>query len=312
MQGLQLAFNVVVPLVVYMGIGVLIRLLGLFSEKTLDEMNTVIFKIFIPLSLFFDIYGSDLGSAVQWPLFVLTVALITATFVAALLICRKTIPERADIPTVAQGVFRSNTVLFGTVISNSIAGDEGAAIISALLVVVVPLLNILAVIDFEVSRGGKVDIKKTLWQIAKNPLVLAGIVGAAVNLSGLKIPGILYTPLNVLGDMASPLALVILGAALSFKSMVSHKGRLLAAVAGRLVIAPVVCLVICALFGYRGATMAALLAIFASPTAVAATPMAQTLGGNARLAGEIVALTTVFSVVTVFAFTAVMSNLGMF
>ncbi len=312
MQGFNLAFGVVVPLIVYMGIGMLIRALGLFSEDSLKEMNTVIFKVFIPLSLFFDIYSADLGSVVDAPLFLWTAGLITASFVIALLICKKTIPDRADVPTVAQGIYRSNTVLFGTVISRSIAGETGAAIMAALFVMVVPLLNILAVIDFEVMRGGKVDMKKTLWQIVKNPLVLAGILGGLVNLSGLRLPELICQPLVTLGDLASPLALVVLGAMLSFKSMVSHRGRLLAAVFCKLVTVPVICIGIMALLGYRGPTMAAILAIYASPTAVASTPMAQTLGGNVNLAGEIVALTTVFSVMTVFLFTAVMSNLGMF
>ena len=312
MQSFELAFNVVVPLVVYMAIGVIIKLLGLFSEDTLKEMNTVIFKVFIPISLFFDIYNADLGAAVQWPLMIWTLALVTASFLVALFFCGKFIPDRADVPTVTQGIFRSNTVLFGTVISSSISGDSGSAVMAALLAVVVPLLNILAVIGFEVTRGGKVDVKKTLLQIAKNPLVLACVLGAIVNLTGLKIPPILDKPLNVLGDMASPLALVVLGGMLSLRSMVSHKGRLLTAVFCRIVAVPAVCVGIMALLGYRGAAMAALLAVFGSPTAVASTPMAQPLGGNARLAGEIVALSTVLSVVTIFLFTAAMSSLGLF
>ena len=305
MQGFSLAFNVVVPLVIYMAVGVLIRALKLFSEDTLRELNDVIFKVLIPLSLFFDIYSADLDDVVSAPLFLWTSGLITATFVIALLVSIKLIPDRADVPTVAQGIYRSNTVLFGTVISRSIAGETGAAIMAALFVVVVPLLNILAVIDFEVMRGGKVNIKKTLWQIAKNPLVVAGILGGLVNLSGIRLPELVCAPL------ASPLALVVLGAMLSFKSMVSHRGRLLAAVFCKLVAVPAVCLSIMALLGYRGASMAALLAVFASPTAVASTPMAQTLGGNVKLAGEIVALTTALSVVTVFLFIAALSNLGL-
>ena len=63
MQGFTLAFNVVVPLVIYMGIGVIIRLLKLFSEDTLKELNNVIFKVLIPFSLFFDIYSADQRNA---------------------------------------------------------------------------------------------------------------------------------------------------------------------------------------------------------------------------------------------------------
>lgn len=312
MHGFSLAFSVVAPLVIYMAIGALIKKIGLFSDSTLKEMNTVIFKVFIPLSLFFDIYGADLGSAVQGRLFIWVTVLLTAAFIISLLVSNRFIHDRPDVPTVAQGIFRSNYVLFGTVISYSIAGDAGTAVTAALAVLVVPLFNILAIVNFEVMRGGRIGIKRLLWQIIKNPLVLGSIIGAVFNLSGLRLPELIYTPLNTLGDLASPLALVVLGAMLSYKSIVSHKGRLIAAVVGRLVVVPVICITVMVLLGYRDETLAALLAVFASPTAVASTPMAQTLGGNVRLAGEIVALTTAGSVVTVFLFTAVLSTLGLF
>lgn len=312
MEHFQIAFQVVAPLVIYMAVGGLVRALGILKRETLLEMNSFIFKVMIPISLFFDIYGADLGSAVDGKLFFWTAALVTATFAVALLVCRKTIPQGPDIPTVAQGIARSNYVLFGTVISYSLAGEAGTAVTAALAVLVVPLFNILAVVVFEIQRGGRISWKKLLWQIVKNPLVEAGILGAAVNLSGLKLPGLLYEPLNTLGDIASPLALVVLGGMLSFKSMVSHKGRLLAAVFCRLVAVPVVCLGIMAALGFRDETLVALLAVFASPTAVASAPMAQSLGGSGVLAGEIVALTTAGSILTVFLFIAAFKAMGMF
>lgn len=312
MKGFSLAFHVVEPLVIYMAIGVLVRKLKILSDGTLKEVNTFIFKVLIPLQLFFDIYSADLGSAMDPKLFAATGALITASFAAALFVCKKTIPDRADVPTVTQGVYRSNYVLFGTVISASLAGRSGEAVTAALAILVVPLLNILAVIAFESQRGGKINYRKLFVQIVKNPLVAAGILGALVNVSGLRLPELVVSPLTTLGDIASPLALVVLGGMLSIKSIVSHKGRLFAAVISKLVVVPIVCLPIMAALGYRNETLVALLAVFASPTAVASSPMAQALGGNARLAGEIVALTTAGSILTVFLFIAAFSSLGLF
>ncbi len=311
MSGFTLAFNVVEPLVIYMAIGVLARRLKIMGEETLKEVNTFIFKVLISLQLFFDIYYADLSSALDPKLFILTGALITLAFVTAFVLCKRAIPDRSDAATVAQGIYRSNYVLFGTVISSSLAGESGLAVTAALSIVVVPLLNILAVIDFEASRGGKINIKRTLLQIVKNPLVLAGLLGAAVNASGLRIPELIAEPLNTIGDVASPLALVVLGGMLSVKSIVSHRGQLIAAIVGKLVIVPLVCLSVMIALGFRGDALVALLAVFASPTAVASSPMAQTMGGNARLAGEIVALTTAFSILTVFLFIAALSGLGL-
>lgn len=312
MESLGLAFDVVAPLVVYMAVGGLTRKLGILREGTLLEMNTFIFKVMIPLSLFFDIYTADLSLASDPWLFVWTGILIAACFGVSLLIAKKTIREGPDVPTAAQGAARSNFVLFGTVISASIAGEDGSAVTAALCILVVPLLNILSVILFETQRGGKADMRKLLLQIAKNPLVWGGVLGAVANAVRLPMPEILFTPLNTLGDLASPLALVILGGMLSFKSMVSHKGRLLAASVGKLVIVPLVCLPIMIALGCRGPALVSLLAVFASPTAVASSPMAQALGGNGRLAGEIVAVTTAGSILTVFLFTAALSALGLF
>lgn len=312
MDSLVLAFNVVFPLCVYMLIGGLIKKVKILSENTMKEINNMIFKVLIPISLFFDIYKSDLKETVQPRLFIYTALLVIAAFAVSWILVRRFVKEPADVPTMVQGIYRSNYVLFGTVICANLAGDEGSAMAAAVAVLVVPLFNILAVVMFEVLRGGKVKAGRLIIQIFKNPLVDAGLLGALFNLLRLHIPSIIESPLMTLGDIASPLALVVLGAMLSFKSIISHKGRLAAAVVGRLIIIPAIALTILALLGFRGPAMVALLAAFASPTAVASVPMAQSMGGNGKLAGEIVAISTAFSIVTVFGFIAAMSALGLF
>ena len=62
--------------------------------------------------------------------------------------------------------------------------------------------------------------------------------------------------------------------------------------------------------GMRGDVLIALLAVFGSPTAVSSAPMAQAMGGNGELAGEIVAITSVCSIVSVFLLVFALSRFG--
>lgn len=79
----------------------------------------------------------------------------------------------------------------------------------------------------------------------------------------------------------------------------------------RLICVPLVTLLVGWLLGMRGVELIAVLSVFAAPTAVASTPMAQEMGGDAELAGEIVAVTSFFSIITIFLWILVMSKLGL-
>ena len=153
--------------------------------------------------------------------------------------------------------------------------------------------------------------RSIVLNILKYPLVDAGIIGCIFNLSGLRLPELLEEPLVSMAGIATPLALVTLGGLLSFGSIVSHRKYLTVAVLARLVFVPFVMLTAFALAGYRGDALVAVLAVFGSPTAVASAPMAQAMGGNGSLAGEIVAVTSVCCIVTIFLFVYVLSFTGL-
>ena len=311
MNSFMLALSVVLPLVVYMTVGGLIRRFSIFSKENFKTLNGLIFKIFIPLTLFMNVYRADLGDALKPDVFLLVLVQVILLYFAALYFVPKVIKEKKDSLTVIQGIFRSNFVLFGTTIAGSLCGNEGMALVSALSAVVVPLFNILAVILFETNRGVSVSVPDLLRNIAKNPLVEAGIAGAVFNLLHIRIPAFLMGPLLNLSDISTPLALVTLGRILSLGSMVRHRKYLVMAAAVHLVIAPFLMISAGILLGYRGDVLVILLAVFASPAAVASAPMAQTMGGNGELAGEIVATTSVLCVFTLFFFVFGMSRVGL-
>ena len=100
--------------------------------------------------------------------------------------------------------------------------------------------------------------------------------------------------------MASPLALLALGGTLKFSTMGRNFKYLFSACAMKLMVVPAMVLPIAISMGFRGSTIGALLALFASPVAVSSFVMAEASGNDGELAGQIVAISTVASILTMF------------
>lgn len=310
MDSFLLAVSVVLPLLIYMMVGMLIRRLGILSEDHLKAMNRMIFKSMIPLALFFSVYRADLKSAVRPGLYLYAWCSVILVFLVLWKFIGKWEKDAPTAATLVQGIYRSNFVLFGGAMADSLCGGEGKAAIAALAAIIVPTFNMLAVILFEVTKGGKVQIGKLILEIFKNPLVDAGILGILVGVTGIRLPELLMGPLETIGSIATPLALVVLGGLLSAKSISDHRNYLLLVSGLRLVVVPLAAVLVGISLGFRGDELVAVLAIFAAPTAVASTPMAQAMGGNGILAGEIVAVTSAGCIVTIFLWVMALSGMG--
>ena len=310
MENLSLSAGVVVPLMVYMLVGFLIRITGVFSRENFKALNQMLFRVLIPLSLFNSIRGSDFSSMADLRLIIITESLLIGSCVILWFALKKPAPEKKDRSTLVQGCFRANTVLIGGVIASALCDEAGTALIAALTALVVPTINIESVVIFELARGGKIRPLNLLGRIFKNPIVIAGIIGIIFSLLKLNLPKVIDTPVRSLGNAATPIGLVALGGVLSFNSFRKHLPLLALASLIKLILMPLAAIAVIGPLGYRGGAMAAMLAVFASPTAVASAPMAQAMGGNGDLASEIVATTSVLSLLSLFALISMLAGLG--
>ena len=111
MENLLIATKVVLPLMVYMAVGMLTRRLSVVSEENFKVINRLIFKIFMPLTLFFNIYDADIDGAITPGVFVFVFACILLQFAGAWNIFRRAVKDVADSLTLTQGIYRSNFVL---------------------------------------------------------------------------------------------------------------------------------------------------------------------------------------------------------
>lgn len=311
MENLLLACNVVLPLFLMMALGYFLARVKLVDGRTLHVMNELIFKVFLAILLFYNIYTTDLQSAFDFHLLRYAALAVIGCFAAGFLLIPLIEKDNCKRGVLIQGICRSNFIIFGIPVVSAVVGDTGVGCAAVLIAVVVPLFNIFSVVALSVFRGAKIDFKKILLNIVTNPLIIASVLGICFLLLGWKLPGAIERTLGDLGKIATPLALVVLGGTFQFKAVKGYGKQLLLGVGGRLLLVPLICMPIAIALGFRGAQLVVLMSLFCSPTAVSSFTMAQQMDGDDTLAGALVVFGTLFSILTIFLWTFFLIQTGL-
>ena len=300
MDSLILSLEIVLPLFLLMAVGYVIKLTGLMNETSVKQTNKVIFKIFLPLLVFCNIYNTELAESFDSHLLLYAVAGVAIQFVLSLCLAVLTEKENSRRGVMLQGMFRSNFVLFGIPISTALFGETAAGLASILIAVIIPMYNVLAVVSLEIFNGKRPNVGKILVGIITNPLIIASAVGILFVALRIPLPTPIYDTVSDLGSIATPLAFVILGASFSFGDVGRYVKELFVVLSTKLLVFPALFLGIALLLGFRGAPLAVLLTVFGAPIAVSSFTMAQQMGGDDKLAGQLVVFSSILSIGTMF------------
>lgn len=312
MENLMISANAVLPMCLVMALGYGTRRLGWLRREEISTINKIAFRIFLPCLLYYNIYCSDLSGSFDPLLMAYAVGGVLLTFGLALgyTLLTEKLPERRGV--LIQGMFRSNYVIMGIPVATALLGADQLGTVSILIAVIVPLFNMLAVVVLEVFRGQKPKPLHILGQIAKNPLVIGSVLGILTLVAGIRLPHILEQTIQSVSAIASPLQLFLLGAFFQFSGLKTYRRELVTVSIAKLIVSPGLFLGLGALLGFRGVAFVSLIGIFASPTAVNSFTMAQQMGGDAELAGDIVVTTSAASILTLFLWIFLFKSLDMF
>lgn len=302
MESVWIALEIVAPLFLMMAVGYIVKLTHIMNETSVRQTNKLIFNVFLPLLVFQNIYNTELQTGFDSWLLIYAISGVILQFLIALCIVVITEHDNSKRGVMLQGMFRSNFVLFGIPICTALFGGEAAGLASVLIAVIIPMYNILAVISLEIFNGGRPNILKTLIGIVTNPLIIASVAAILCVSFNISLPNVVTITISNLAGIATPLAFVVLGASFAFKEIGGCVKSLSITLAVKLLFFPVLFLGLAVLLGFRGPSLAVLLTVFASPIAVSSFTMAQNLGGDERLAGQLVIFSSILSIGTMFLF----------
>ena len=307
-----LSLNAVISIFTMMAVGYGAKRMLHLEKAAIGRFNTMVFYKLLPLMLFYNIYNSNLRGGAGLRSLALALSVLLVLFLLTWAFIKRVEPMNSRRGVMIQASFRSNFLLLGMPLIQELCPGADLAVVSIMLAIVVPCYNALAVVTLETFSRKHINIRHILLGIAKNPLIIASVAGLLANLSGLRLPDCLENPISQLGASASPVALLLLGAQFEFQDVRLHRRNLAICTALRLLVYPGAALSLAALSGLRGPEFAALISMFATPTAVSSFSMAAQMGGDPELAASAVTVTTLLSAATMFFWIFLFKSLGMF
>jgi predicted permease len=292
--------NIVAPVFLIIAVGYFAKKMKIINEVFVEVTSRLVFQISLPVFIFLEIAELDLSQVLELKQIAYIYA---ATIIPYLLIWFGTIPfikNPKDKSAFVQGAFRGNYAIVGLALISNLFGGEALGKATLILAFLLPLYNVLAVIVLVVPKHqGKINFKSIFLEILLNPLILAVVFALPLSYFKLKLPEMLSSTGNYLADLALPLALIGIGGSLNMENLKRASTLAFTASIIKIVILPIILTIGAYLLGYVMDDLGIMFIVFACPTAIASFVMADAMGANSKLAGNIIMLTTLGSVFTI-------------
>lgn len=301
MDVIRISAIALIPLFAFMMLGYFFKKKSYLNETSTKQLNILVFKFFLSIMCGETIYKANLKEDVELlPILVVAIGILTV-FLISWAIVPRFVKDKTQIPVMIQGIYKSNYAILGIPIAQSIYGADNIGIVSVIAVILVPLNNCLSAFIFEKYTGKATSVPKLILNIIKNPLVLGCLIGLLLNISGIRIPAwIMSGIISKLGALTTPLSMIALGASFEFSHISRYRKYLTWAVVAKLILVPLAIVPASMLMGIRGTALCGIIIYAAAPNAVNSYSTAVAMGGDADLANEIVVVTSLLSMLTMF------------
>ncbi len=314
MENFIYSINVTMPIFLVMVIGYILKQIGMLNDNFVTVANKFNFKVTLPFMLFKDIAGVDIKAVfdIKYVLFCAIVSTICFWVVwgtAKLLVRDKTIRG-----AFVQSSFRGSAAVMGLAFIQNIYGSSAMG--PLMIVSAVPLYNIFSVIvlTFEANDSTGIDKKAKIRQaginICKNPIILSILAGLIVGLLGIQFPTLVNKTVSSVAQMATPLALITIGAGFEGRKALAKIAPTMAASMIKLVLQPLVFLPVAAWMGFSGEKMIAILIMLASPTTPSCYIMAKSMNNDEVLTASVIVTTTLMAAFTLTGWIFLLKTLG--
>ena len=301
MQNLILIIGLVFPVFLIIALGYFLKRLGTINNNFINLSTKIVFNVSLPALIFIEVSKVPLDKVFDMKMIVFVYSGIIMSFIAVWLISIPLLRDGKDRGAFIQGSFRSNYAIIGLAIISNVFGSEKLGKASLLLAFIIPLFNILSVIALIVPnrKEKQLNTVKTLLEIIKNPLIIAVILAVPFSYYKWELPGILLTTVDYLAALSLPLALIGIGGFINFDDIMKASFTAILSTIIKLVIIPLTACFIAYELNFPAGDMGIIFIFFGCPTAIVSFIMAEAMGSNGKLAGNIVLMTTIGSIITI-------------
>ncbi len=285
--------QIVAPVFLIIGLGWIIRRIGLVDDIFFQQTNKLVFYVCLPLLLIYKIGTADFSASFNIRLILATTGATGCCFLLAYLYGMHRGYPPPVLGAFCQGSFRGNLAYIGLALVYNAYGNPGLARAGILLGFLVPVLNFFAILALTLPNQQQcIKYGKISRQMITNPLILSSLGGICWSFFHLPMPAVLDSSLSIVSGMTLPLALLAIGGNFSIKQLRGDLNTAALATAMKLFVLPMVTALFLFLLDVSGIDFAIGLLMAGAPAAVASYIMACQMGGDGRLAGAIVVMST--------------------
>lgn len=316
MRDFIFSLNTTMPIFLVMVIGWALKQIGMLNDNFVTVANKFNFKVTLPFMLFRDLAGVDIRADFDLK-FVLFCAISSSICFWTIWGCTKLFLKDKNLRgAFVQASFRSSAAVMGLAFINNIYGSSAMG--PMMIIGAVPLYNIYSVLvlvfEAQTEEGEQRDtgkLKEACINILKNPIILSIFLGVAVAFLEIDFPVIVDKTVNSVAQMATPLALIGLGAGYEGRKALAKMKPTLWASAIKLVIQPLIFIPIAAYMGFTGEKMIAILIMLAAPATPSCYIMAKNMKNDGVLTASIVVMTTLLAAFTLTGWIYLLKVLGL-
>jgi len=293
--------STIVPIFIIIFLGLFAKQKGFITPDFLNQGNRLVYYIAIPAMIFSAISKASLNTQMNLKVIMITLVSLLSISAIAFGTARFLKMAGSSKGTFIQCSFHGNLGYIGLAVAFYYLGDSGfvkAAIIAGFVMI---LQNILAVIVLQYhsrSNAGPPNMFDTLKKTMANPVILSALAGILFSLSNVTMPLILDRALDILKGLALPLALLIIGASLSFEKLKPRFLNVMVSSFLKVMVAPTIGLVLFKFFSVHPKDYLPGLIILSSPTATLTYIMAKEIGGDPDFAVAAISICTIISGLT--------------
>lgn len=292
------AFATIIPIFLLIGLGWFACQKGFVPAEFQAPANRLTYYFAIPALVFRATSRASLREDFHGGVLLATLSAAALVYGLAWLYCRvrRTPPERAG--GMIQSAAHGNLGYIGLPFAFYFLGDAGlvkAGILSGFLMILQNLLSVSALQTFSSARQSGSTLGNILPKLLSNPVIVSSLAGILVSALGVPLPQVVQRSIDMLGGLAPPMALLLIGASISFKSMVKHLRTVAVSVFTKLFLLPAVGLLLYRLFGLPEVDFLPGLILLCCPTATIAYVMAREMHGDTDFVIAAISSSTLFS-----------------
>lgn len=216
---LDVLVNPIIPVFAILAVGFILGKCGWYTVEEARVLNRFAIRIPLP-AMGFNLLVAAPVDQFQWSVLGTYHATELCLYAASALIARHVFArDWAEAVLIGMVTVFVNHFLYVLPITLYLHGEAGALPVTAAVAIDSAIVFSATMVLIEAIQAGRVRLLGVTRSILTNPIILSGIAGLGINLSGMTPPAPLLTFTGFIGQAAAPIALFALGVVLSASSI---------------------------------------------------------------------------------------------